>query len=74
MDPTAKTMRAKCGTGQKAVGSTCVRALAVAEVAINPRATEELGYAASALLRYPQALREVAEAANAVLTHRKEKP
>lgn len=67
-------MKAKCGKGQKAVGSTCVRALTATEVDLEPGVREKLEYAASVLQKYPQAVKEVTEAAKAVLNHRKEEP
>ncbi len=67
-------MKGKCGTGQKAFRSACVRALSVNEATLNPALAKEVAYAANSLLRYPQALAQVAEAAKAVLNHRKETP
>ncbi len=62
--------RERCRVGLKSVGRTCVRAQGQTVMPISDALSWDLGYAAQAIRTLPQRIREVKEAADAVIQHK----
>jgi hypothetical protein len=62
-----KTKRKKCHSGLKAVNAACVRKAVVVTVELPRVLQDDLTYARDYLMVLPQRIREVQEAADAVL-------
>lgn len=59
--------RSRCGPRLKADRRTCVAAFTPVQVTLSDSLSWDLGYAAQALLKRPQAIREAVEAAHDIL-------
>lgn len=59
--------RRRCRKGSKSVNAACVTPLTLVQVSIPKALQDDLGYARDYLMVLPQRIREVQQAANAVL-------
>jgi len=62
-----ETARKRCRTGSKSVMAACVKPFAVVQVPITQVLQDDVSYARDYLMVLPQRIREVQEAADAVL-------
>lgn len=70
MNPITKQQgkaRRRCRKGTKSVNAACVTPLTLVQVQIPQALQDDLGFARDYLMELPQRIREVQEAANAVL-------
>ena len=69
MNPVSKTVKARerCRSGSKAVNAACVKSMAVVSMQVPAALQDDLSYARDYLMVLPQRIREVEEAAEAVL-------
>lgn len=62
-----KKARKRCRKGSKSVLAACVKPFAVVEVPLHKKLQDDLGFARDYLMKLPRLLKEVQEAADAVL-------
>lgn len=62
-----KKVRKRCRHGSKAVGAACVKSVVLVEMALPETLHEDISFAKDYLMVLPQRIKEVQEAADAVL-------
>lgn len=62
-----KRERKRCRKGSKSVLAACVKPFAVVEVPLRKEVQDDIGFARDYLMKLPRLLKEVQEAAEAVL-------